>query len=51
MNMQNALDPDSMTVEKRGQEVASFLALGLVRLRTPAPPAPDRVSSDETAGA
>ncbi len=41
MNMQNALDPDRMTVEQRGREVASFLALGLVRLRTPAPAAPD----------
>jgi hypothetical protein len=33
MNMQNALDPDRMTVEQRGREVAAFLALGLVRLR------------------
>jgi len=41
MNMQNALDPDHMTVEQRGREVASFLALGLLRLRTPAPPDPD----------
>lgn len=41
MNLQNALDPDRMTLEQRGQEVASFLALGLIRLRTPAQSAPD----------
>ncbi len=41
MNMQNALDPDRMTVEQRGLEVATFLALGLVRLRTPTPPTQD----------
>ncbi len=35
MNMQNAPDPDRMTVEQCSREVDSFLALGLVRLRTP----------------
>ena len=37
MNMQNALDPDRMTLEQRGREVAAFLALGLARLRMPLP--------------
>ena len=41
MNLQNALDPDRMTVEQRTQEVASFLALGLIRLRMQALSAPD----------
>ena len=37
MSMQNALDPDRMTVDQRGQEVAALLALGLARLRMPPP--------------
>ena len=35
MSMQNALDPERMTTEERGREVAHYLALGLARLRMP----------------
>jgi hypothetical protein len=38
MTTLNVIDPARMTVEERRSEVASILALGLIRLRTPPEP-------------
>jgi hypothetical protein len=39
MSLLNAIDPTHMSIQERRAEVASILALGLIRLRTPRPSA------------
>lgn len=47
MKTLNAIDPARMTVEERRAEVASILALGVIRLRTkPEPSAGEREPND-----
>lgn len=47
MKTLNAIDPARMTVEERRAEVASILALGVIRLRTkPEPSAEERELPD-----
>lgn len=47
MKTLNAIDPARMTVEERRAEVASLLALGVIRLRTkPEPSATERERPD-----
>jgi hypothetical protein len=38
MTTSNVIDPHHMTMQERREEVASILALGLIRLRTDTPP-------------